>query len=122
VNITGEIRYWLGSGNYAQMKFSESKTSFSIDIVLVPSAHRSGGIGTLMIERILLLADALGKDVFVSARPIGTSSKEALERLVDYYRRFGFRVADQGLTVVYMERRISEGGKGVASSSRLPEA
>lgn len=105
VNIAGEIKYFLGEGDYAHLKFSESKTSFSIDIVMVPSVHRNKGIGALLINRILLLADGMDKDIHVSARPIGNASAERLNRLVNYYKRFGFEAVDQGCTTVYMVRK-----------------
>jgi len=104
MNIVGEIKHYLGD-DYAILKFSESRTSFSIDIVSVPAAYRNRGIGTLLIRHVLSLADAMQKDVMVSARPIGTSNEETLQRLVRYYERFGFREFDRGLTVVYMRRR-----------------
>jgi len=105
VNITGEIKYFLGKGEYAHLKFSESATSFSIDLVMVPSVHRNKGIGALLINRILLLADCMDKDIYVSARPIGNTSEERLYRLVKYYNRFGFEAIDQGLTAVFMVRK-----------------
>jgi GNAT superfamily N-acetyltransferase len=107
MNISGEIRYFLGDGDYAHMKFSESKTAFSIDIVMVPSAYRNNGIGSVLIERVIVLADTMGKDIYISARPIGNLTDEKLNRLVDYYRRFGFDIVDKGLTVVYMVRQAS---------------
>lgn len=105
MNITGEIRYFLGDGDYAHLKFAESKTSLSIDLVMVPAAHRNKGVGAMLIQRVLLLADSMGKNIFVSARPIGNNSEERLDRLVKYYSRFGFEVTDRGLTVVYMARK-----------------
>lgn len=107
MNITGEIRSYLGNGDYAQLKFSETKTSFSIDIVMVPASHRKQGIGTTLINRILMLADSMGKDVYVSARPIGTSSEGSLQRLITYYMRFGFELVDTGLTTAFMLRKAT---------------
>ena len=104
MNITGEIRYFLGKGDYAHLKFSESGSALSIDILLVPAAHRKQGIGTLLIERVIALADALGKDIFVTARPIGASGEAALSKLVRYYVRFGFTIADRGISTAYMVR------------------
>jgi len=74
---------------------------------MVPAAYRNKGIGALLIQRVLLLADSMGKDIFVSARPIGNNSEERLNRLVTYYGRFGFEVTDRGLTTVYMVRKAS---------------
>jgi GNAT superfamily N-acetyltransferase len=105
------MKFYLGDGDYAQLKYSETGNSFSIDIVLVPAGHRSKGIGNLLIRHILLLADNLNKEVYVSARPIGSCSDEKLERLVTYYQRFGFEVLDRGLTTAYMVRKANGGQK-----------
>lgn len=107
MNIEGEIKYHLGN-DYAHLKFSESRTSFSIDMVVVPVAHRNQGIGTLLINHVLILADRMGKDVYLSARPVGPFSEEKLRRLVAYYERFGFEVCDTGLTAVHMRRQFSK--------------
>ena len=104
MNIVGELKWFLGD-DYAQMKFSESTRSFSVDIVMVPPAHRGQGIGATLIQHIIHLADCMGKDIYLSARPIGSYSDEKLDRLVAYYRRFGFEVIDTGLTVSYMRRQ-----------------
>ncbi len=104
MNITAEVKWHLGEKDHAYLKYAESGRSFSIDIVLVPPAHRGAGIGRQLIERVLCLADSLGKDVYLSARPIGQASKDALERLILYYQRFGFVVQDRALTTAYMRR------------------
>ena len=103
MNIVGEMRWYLGD-DYALLKFSESRGAFSIDSIIVPASHRNEGIGTMLIKRILLLADAEGKEVMVSARPIGPSSEEILQRLIKYYEHFGFEMYDRGLTIAYMRR------------------
>lgn len=105
MNIIGEMRWFLGD-DYAQMKYSESNGSFSIDIVTVPASYRGRGIGTKLISHILYLADKMSKDVYLSARPISSYSEEKLKRLIAYYQRFGFEVIDRGLTVAYMQRRV----------------
>jgi len=107
MNITGEIKWYLGEGDYANLKFSESKTSLSIDIVMVPAAHRKQGIGTTLINRILIIADLMGKDCYVSARPLGNYSDEKLEGLIRYYEHFGFQITDRGLTTAYMVRKTA---------------
>ncbi len=104
MNIVGEIKYYIDD-DYAVLKFSEDKRSLSIDIVNVPVKHRSKGIGTELINIILLRADTLGKSVNLSARPIGVTSEEKLQRLVKYYEKFGFTSMDRGLSVVYMSRK-----------------
>lgn len=109
MNIVGEIRYYVGDDNYATLKFSESKSSFSLDIVVVPAAHRGKGIGATLITHVLRLAESMGKDVYVSARPLGPFSQDRLERLIGYYQRFGFELYDRGLTVAYMCKKITRG-------------
>jgi len=107
MNIVGEIRCYLGN-EYAQLKFSESINSFSIDTVIVPASHRNKGIGKLLINHILCLADSMKKDVRLSARPLGAFSEEKLQRLVSYYNKFSFQTLDRGLTAVYMVRKAKE--------------
>lgn len=115
MNIVGEIKCYLGD-DYALLKFSESKGSFSIDTVMVPVSHRNQGIGTMLVNHILILADSLGKKVQLSARPIGSFSEEKLQRLVAYYKRSDFRVLDRGQTIVYMTRDAAEKKKNVLMS------
>lgn len=104
LNITGEFVWHLGNNDHAKLTFSESRNAYSLDTVLVPAKFRSQGIGTELIKRLLILADGQQKDVFLSARPIGSSSEDQLARLVSYYEGFGFSTIDKGFSVVYMKR------------------
>lgn len=107
MNLTGGMQLHL-DGDQAQLRYSEDQRGFSIDQLMVPAAHRGRGIGTLLVRRVLILADHYKKDVHVSARIIGgQSSEERLQRLVKFYKRLGFEALDRGLTVVYMVRRVS---------------
>ncbi len=102
----------LGDDNHAKLKYSESHLAYSIDTVLVSAKYRGQGFGTQLIKKILILADAEDKAVYLTARPIGGNDEEKLMRLVHYYERFGFRSVDRGLSVVYMKRvRSSEIGR-----------
>ncbi len=65
----------------------------------------------MLINRLLLMADGMQKEIFVSARPLGNNSEETLKRLVNYYGRFGFEAYDRGLTSVCMVRRKSINGQ-----------
>ena len=109
MNIVGEIKCHLGD-DYAQLRFSESKGAFSIDTVMVPAAHRSKGIGTMLLKHVLMLADSLHKEVRLSVRPIGPFSEAKLQRLVTYYTRLDFKVLDRGQTIVYMIRSAKRQG------------
>ena len=117
MNVTGELRYYLG-GEYATLRYTETRSSMSIDIVLVPAPHRGQGIGSGLIARVLLLADLTQRPVFVDARPIGTSGEAALERLVTYYQSFGFEETGRGLTVVHMRRPAAADPAAVADGAR----
>jgi predicted GNAT family acetyltransferase len=108
MNVTGEIIWHLGEENHAKLTYSESQQAYSIDTVLVPSQFRGQGIGSQLINKVILLADAEKKEIFLSARPIGPNDEEKLMRLVLYYERFGFQTIDRGLSVVYMKRPRAE--------------
>jgi len=109
MNVTGEILWHLGEENHAKLKYSESHLAYSIDTVLVPAKYRGQGIGTQLIRKVILMADAEGKEVYLSARPIGSNDEQKLMRLVRYYERFGFQTVDRGFSVVYMKRPVSAG-------------
>jgi GNAT superfamily N-acetyltransferase len=103
--LTAEIKLLLPGGKTAVLRYTEAAGAFSLDIMLVPSAFRGRGLGTLLLQRLLLLADALGMPVFTTARPLGGGNQPgALERLVAYYARFGFEPVKRGLTTVHMCR------------------
>lgn len=104
LNLTAELRCHLGGDQSAVLRFSEGKDAFVLDLVLVPREHRSQGLGTALIHRLLALADWAGKRVNTTARPIGRNTPETLERLVRYYERLGFRRTEEGLTSVMMCR------------------
>lgn len=113
INASTEMRVFLGDSGSAVMRFSESRHAFSLDLILVPSECRSTGLGTELILRLLAIADAVGKPVHTTARPIGQSNPEILERLVRYYERFGFASVDRGFRTVHMKRpaRNREAGR-----------
>ncbi len=104
MNITGEIQSHLGEGDYAKLRFSESKEAFSIDTVFVPSMARSAGVGSILVQRILYMADCCGKKIFLTARPIGRTDYETVARLVRFYEQFGFKVFDEGHQSAQMVR------------------
>lgn len=101
--LTGALRQVRGA-EHATLRYSEDASEISLDISLVPPAHRAHGIGTALIQRVLCMADSLGKATKVAARPIGTHGEVPLERLVAYYRRFGFEEISRGVSVVHMRR------------------
>ncbi|MHB8799506.1 MAG: GNAT family N-acetyltransferase [Thermoanaerobaculia bacterium] len=104
---SGEFRCKVGGRLDAFLRFAEDDASFVLDLVLVPKAARHRGVGSLLVERLILLADSVGKPVRLVARPVGQSSTEALERLAAFYRRFGFIETDRRLTSILMSRPAS---------------
>ena len=104
LNATTAMKAHLGEAGSAVMRFSESRHAFSLDLILIPSACRGAGLGTALIHRLLAIADTVGKPVHTTARPIGQSSQEILDRLVAYYERFGFVAVEQGFRAVHMKR------------------
>ena len=120
MNITGEIKCYLGDKEYAFLRYSESRDSFSIDIVSVPASHRNQGIGTMLIEHILKMADGMNKDIYISARPFGSGNAGKIERLEEFYGRFGFKVYDRGLTVAHMVKKWSAQPDALAGAAKQP--
>ncbi len=105
MDIVAELKWQFAPKDFARLKFTETDSAFSIDMMLVPSSHRGQGVGSELLKNVLILADAKNKVVNLTARPIGAElKKQALDRLVSFYQNFGFRVTETGVTVVYMRR------------------
>jgi GNAT superfamily N-acetyltransferase len=104
MNLTGEFHYHLEGKEYARVKFSEGINSFSIDIVFVPSPFRQQGIGKVLVQRVLAIADSVGKEVFVTVRPLGHSDEEIVSRLISFYTQFGFDLTDRDPGLAHMRR------------------
>jgi len=105
MNLTGELHYHLEGRETARLKFSEGVSSFSIDIVFVPSRFRGQGIGKVLVERVLAIADASGKEVLITVRPLGQSSEDIISRLIRFYQQFGFDLTDRDPGLAHMLRR-----------------
>ena len=103
MDLSGEIKIFFDK-DYALLKFTETNISFTIDSVMVPYKHRGVGIGSTLIQRMIVWADSVQKDVFTSARPIGICNEEKVQRLVRFYEQFDFYTYDRGVTAVYMKR------------------
>jgi ribosomal protein S18 acetylase RimI-like enzyme len=71
---------------------------------LVPARFRQQGIGALLVSRLLAMADGANKDTFLTVRPIGQSSEEAISRLIRFYERFGFALVDREAGLAHMRR------------------
>lgn len=104
MNLTGELHYHLEDKDYARVKFSEGVNSFSIDIVFVPSRFRQRGIGKALVNRVLAIADAVGKEVFVTVRPLGQSNEDIISSLIRFYQQFGFDLTDRDPGLAHMRR------------------
>ncbi len=104
MNLTGELHYHLEGKESARVKFSEGISSFSIDIVFVPSRFRRQGIGKELVKRVLAIADAAGKEALLTVRPLGHSSEETVLRLIHFYQQFGFHVTDRDPGLAHMQR------------------
>lgn len=104
MNLTGELHYHLEGKDYARVKFSEGINSFSIDIVFVPSQFRQRGIGKELVKRVLAISDAVGKEVFVTVRPLGQSSEDIISNLIRFYQQFGFDLTDRDPGLAHMRR------------------
>ncbi len=104
MNLTGELHFHLEGKDYARVKFSEGAHSFSIDIVFVPSPFRKRGIGKELVKRVLAIADAAGKEVFVTVRPLGQSGEHIISNLIRFYQQFGFDLTDRDPGLAHMHR------------------
>lgn len=107
MHITGELK-WHIDKEYAHLKFCEEDHEIHIDTIFVPAIHRKRGIGSTLLQRILAMADQIGKRVLLDARPIGATGEEHLQRLIVFYQRFGFKVTSRGncrATMIRQPRR-----------------
>ncbi|HEY6093841.1 MAG TPA: GNAT family N-acetyltransferase [Gallionellaceae bacterium] len=104
MNLTGELHYHLEGKEYASVRFSEGVNSVSIDIVFVPSQFRQRGIGKALVKRVLAIADAAGKEVFVTVRPLGRSGEDIISSLIRFYQQFGFVLTDRDPGLAHMHR------------------
>ncbi len=105
MNLKGELHYHLEGKESARVKFSEGVSSMSIDIVFVPSRFRRQGIGKVLVKRVLAIADAAGKDVFITVRPLGQSSEDIISSLIRFYQDFGFELTDRDPGLAHMRRQ-----------------
>ena len=105
IDMKGELRLQLTSGA-AVIRFSETDDAVRIDSLMVPASERNQGVGRLLVHHVLCLADGLGKEVRLSARPIGKGSRDGdrLARLVRFYSYLGFEEVARGVTAVEMIR------------------
>jgi GNAT superfamily N-acetyltransferase len=117
VSLSAELRLQVAEGKTAVLRFAEREDEFALEIMMVPSHCRGQGHGSLLLKRLLAVADVLCKPVVTVARPLGGgNSPDALDRLVRYYERFGFRAVRRGLTTVHM-RRLPNGMEPVDDDS-----
>lgn len=107
--MNGELRLELEGKNAAQLRFVETEDAFELELLLVPAPWRGRGAGTALLERLFALADAAAKPVHTRARPIGSSTPAALERLVSYYERLGFAILERQVSSVTMRRAPRRG-------------
>jgi len=103
--LKGELRLELPGGT-AVIKFSETDVALRVDSLMVPADQRNRGIGRRLMGYVICLADGMGKEVRLSARPIGKGSRDSdrLERLVRFYAHLGFQEVARGVTSVEMVR------------------
>lgn len=107
MNLTGELHYHLEDKEFARIKFSEGVSSFSIDIVFVPAHFRNQGIGRELVKRVLAIADASAKEVFITVRPLGQSTDEIIGSLIRFYQQFGFELTDRDPGLAHMRRPVT---------------
>ena len=101
--LKGELKLDTRAG-LASIRFTEYESSVHVDTVFVPAAGRRSGLGSVLLGRVLDYADRLGKEVRLSARPLGVSGPEVLPKLVAWYEEFGFRVVTRDSGKAEMRR------------------
>lgn len=109
MHTTYDVRHRLDGGE-ASLKFSETADELRVDVVFVPPAHRKRKVGRLLMSRVLILADAIGKPVRLVARPLGDSTAESLQNLIGFYEALGFHVASRSAGAADMVRPVPGGG------------
>jgi len=103
-NVTGILK-WTIADETVQLKFSETEKGLSLDTIVVPAACRGQGIGSQLLKQLINLAHFQNKDIYLTARPLGgRSNPERLARLVRFYKKSGFEVVEEGVSVCHMVR------------------
>ena len=92
------------------LRFSEGQGALSLDLVLLPSELRNMGMGSMLLARMLALADRTGMPVRTTARPIGPNNPKIFARLVRFSERFGFRTEHKAADRVMMRRPPQDAG------------
>jgi GNAT superfamily N-acetyltransferase len=112
-NMSGELRWQVGDES-ARLKFTESETGLTIETIIVPASCRGKGIGSVLVQRLIQCAEFAGKDVYLSARPLGgRTNPERLNRLVRFYKKLGFTETERGVTVCHMVRKSTSGTENI---------
>lgn len=107
-SVIGELKIIFDAKHYAYLKYVEEQDAITLETIVVPADFRKLGYGSLLMNRLISIAETFQRDIKLSARPIagGGMSDERLERLVAYYQRFGFVPLERGVTAVKMIREF----------------
>jgi len=99
------ILKWTIANETVQLKFSETDKGLNLDTIMIPAVCRGQGIGSQLVKQFIDLANVQNKDIYLTARPLGgRTNPERLARLVNFYKKSGFDILEEGISVCHMVR------------------
>jgi len=106
-----EEQYRLIEGHYVELptvegvrlELYEKDNKLQLDAIIVPKGMRKQGLGSKIMKQVIKYSEEVNKPIFLS--PDTSYGGSSFERLVKFYKRFGFvKNNDKHLDSHYMVR------------------
>lgn len=109
--LISEEQYRLIEGHYVELptvegvrlELYEKDNKLQLDAIIVPKGMRKQGLGSKIMKQVIKYSEEVNKPIFLS--PDTSYGGSSFERLVKFYKRFGFvKNNDKHLDSHYMVR------------------
>lgn len=89
--LDNEDAFEMFFGTYGDM---EPEVDIALEVVHIEAKNKGKGVGTALMEKIIAFAKKKKVEgIYLNASPVGAFDKEgALEHLLKFYGKFGFKV------------------------------